>query len=677
MKQFLNSRRNLVGMAAFAACQTIVSDSANARSASPVEVRIGAEAASIGNQFLAWEISLSESQPRTTGLTNRRTGARVQPVGQDFIVELADGQKIESSEFKIEKAVDEAVTGGGKRLIIVLTHGPLHARLVTQVKPDEWWASRWLEISGNGGGLAAVTFSSWQLAGARGSGPTMIAGGPWQHSLGLANGFGQPVYYGDLFLAVAHPGAQNLAGAGGVTFRLPCYEALAPGKAVRTSDFIVGAGEAGNVRRAFLDYIDATRAVPARMICLVNDWYWKEKSLPIDGVRALARVKAETGVPIDSFTLDEGWDLGGDAAGGLWGSLSSARFPGGWEALQSAGRPSTIAISLWFGPIGGYGNRRLRIDSARAFNLERNGDKFCLAGPRYRNTVVKAFTHWAQLGMDYIKVDGFWPDCPQTDHGHLTGERGTIQQMDALMGVFAAWREGRRNLVIAYTSGSNPSAFWLQHCDFVWRGGVDDDFSGLGETFDRYSTFIDSCLQRQRQTELSPSALVTFDIVQDRIKGCSDAAFERNAWWLAARTSLHHDWYVQASDLTTERWRLLARVAGWAKKHEQVFRLSQMVGGDPRNREIYGFSAFDQGAGTLALRNPGTETRMLTSSLADLLDLSTADRARDLRLRGVYGRTQGREGVFDANVPWRIELPPLGIAVFEVELAAFGRGHGG
>ena len=84
----------------------------------------------------------------------------------------------------------------------------------------------------------------------------------------------------------------------------------------------------------------------------------------------------------------------------------------------------------------------------------------------------------------------------------------------------------------------------------------------------------------------------------------SREAFERGAWWLAARTSLHHDWYVEAGDLTTQQWKLLAQAAKWAKAHEKVFRFGRMIGGDPRKGEVYGFAAFDAGAGTLALRNP-------------------------------------------------------------------------
>ena len=209
---------------------------------------------------------------------------------------------------------------------------------------------------------------------------------------------------------------------------------------------------------------------------------------------------------------------------------------------------------------------------------------------------MESFSRWAAAGMDYIKVDGFWPDWGKMDRA--------IQQMDALIRVFAAWHKASPQLVIGYTSGSNSSPFWLQHCDYVWRGGTDDDHAGTGDPFDRYHTFVDDCLQLHRDSEMPISGFVTFDIVQGRTRSSSREAFERGAWWLAARTSLHHDWYVEAGDLTTQQWKLLAQAAKWAKAHEKVFRFGRMIGGDPRKGEVYGFAAFDAGAGTLALRNP-------------------------------------------------------------------------
>jgi hypothetical protein len=169
------------------------------------------------------------------------------------------------------------------------------------------------------------------------------------------------------------------------------------------------------------------------------------------------------------------------------------------------------------------------------------------------------------------------------------------------------------------------------------------------------------------------SAFVTFDIVQSRIAGNRDQVFERGCWWLSARTSLHHDWYIQASDLTHARWQMLARATRWAKSQEKLFRWSRMVGGDPGQGQVYGFAAFDAGRGTLAFRNPSAEPRVLESTLVSLLDLPEAVRARTFKLRGIYGQTRTIEGQRRAAAPMRIELPPQAIAVLEVELVATGK----
>lgn len=164
----------------------------------------------------------------------------------------------------------------------------------------------------------------------------------------------------------------------------------------------------------------------------------------------------------------------------------------------------------------------------------------------------------------------------------------------------------------------------------------------------------------------SISAFVTFDIVQDRVRGGSDEVYERGFWWLAARTSLHHDWYVQASDLTLDQWKLLARAAHWAQQQEQVFRFSRMIGGDPAREEVYGFSAFDGQRGTLALRNPSDRVRSIRGTLAEWLLLPTSSRAGALKLHPMYGETRSLAGSHSAGEPLEINLPSLDIAIFEV-----------
>ena len=259
-----------------------------------------------------------------------------------------------------------------------------------------------------------MNLARWRSAAA--AGPSAL--GKPVGGLGFPSGCGQAVYANDLFFAIAHPGAENLAAEGFISCRIPAWDELGAGEMIRTRKLVIGSGASAAARRAFLGYIDATRAVPSRMVFLVNDWYWKDKSKPLEAFAALARVKKEAGVPIDSFTLDDGWDFDWDEATGIWGRLNRTRFPGDWAGLQAVGQLADISVSLWFGPIGGYRYRPKRIEFARKMGFEINGDKLCLAGPRYRAHVIESFSRWAAQCMDYIKVDGFWPDCQKAEHGH-------------------------------------------------------------------------------------------------------------------------------------------------------------------------------------------------------------------------------------------------------------------
>ena len=91
-----------------------------------------------------------------------------------------------------------------------------------------------------------------------------------------------------------------------------------------------------------------------------------------------------------------------------------------------------------------------------------------------------------------------------------------------------------------------------------------------------------------------------------------------------------------------------------------------MIGGDPRKGEVYGFAAFDAAAGTLALRNPSGQTRRFEGRLADLLDLSAAQRRRAYQLRGVFGATGPLAGRRPASDTLRIDLPAFAVTVLEV-----------
>ena len=635
--------------------------------AAPFEARAGVVItpgkAVIENAFLSIELSTAGKKLRTTSISNRLTGAVTPLEGDDFVVLLADGGKVKESDLALDR-VEEDTAGGEEGLALVLTGDVVEVRMRLTMRPGEWWISRWLEIQGPKGRLAKLSLSEWRTQGTYGPpGP-----GKTTEGLGFPEGYGQAAYVDDLFFAIEHPGAENFARGKRIACRIAAFDDLGPGKKAVSRRFVVGAAAEGGAPQAFARFIGERRANPAHMLFVVDDRCSREKVGAQESFEALTRLKTATGIPLDSMLLGEGWDLR-DGASPLWARLDPTRFPGGWQPFLDVGKPVGLGLSLWFGPAGGRGAREKRVALGKAAGLEVNGDRLCLAGSAYRKQASAAFSSWSQNGMDLIEVDGFFPDCKLEGHGHPTGEGAAVAQMDALLELFADWRKARRGIRIAFTAGSNPSPFWLEHADYIGRGaGAGGGASGDGEPFDRQATAIDAGLQVHRPADVPFSAFVAEDLEPSCLAGTSDAAFERNAWWLAARTSLLHRWCVQPGDLTPERWKVLERAAEWAKGQHKLFRLSRMVGGDPRQMGIYGFSAFEEGVGMLALRNPAAKPGALEQSLSRLLVLSREAGGKSYILRGVYGETKALEGIHPGKSPLKVELPPLAVAVWEVKV---------
>jgi hypothetical protein len=92
-----------------------------------------------------------------------------------------------------------------------------------------------------------------------------------------------------------------------------------------------------------------------------------------------------------------------------------------------------------------------------------------------------------------------------------------------------------------------------------------------------------------------------------------------------------------------------------------------MVGGDPREGSVYGFSSFDEDAGVLALRNPKARSGRLSSRFVDLVELPDTGGGQRFRCIPVYGETQLLGNVDELSSPLSLELPPFGIVVWEIE----------
>jgi hypothetical protein len=385
-----------------------------------------------------------------------------------------------------------------------------------------------------------------------------------------------------------------------------------------------------------------------------------------ESLAAIAKRRGEA-LPLGILRLPEGWDRR-DGTASLWAAVDSSSFPSGLEELVAEGRKSGLGLALRFDPSGGPGDRSARLALARKDGLDCEGEAIGIAGPRARSHLSRVFAAWAAKGIASVEVDGFVPEAPPARPGAPVVGPATVARIDAVAEASGAWRTANPELVVSYLSGSNPSPLWLAHLDFVAPQGMPTGqagASGEGEAFDRAATFIDEGLQVHRPTDMPISAFAVEDMPAGVALEASDEAFERNAWWLFARTSLRHSWDLEVLRLSEPRWTQLERAARWARGHERLFRVSRMVGGDPRQGGVYGCAAFESGAGVLALRNPTAKPAALERALSNLLALPRGVSRRTYRLTGVHGDTKALEGVHQGRATLKVELAPLAIVVLE------------
>ncbi|HEX2191561.1 MAG TPA: hypothetical protein VHH09_00045 [Acidimicrobiales bacterium] len=538
-----------------------------------------------------------------------------------------------------------------------------------------------LEVTGRGR-LDRVELDRWHGVATRGPRHTRPSG----RANAGAPGLGQPLFHSGLFTGVEHPGAENLVVGDQAVCAVPHAVPLGT-RLVVTPPVVTGAAPPGREHDAFLDYLDGIRAAPARLVALVNNWYqlgWPgtmAEDTVVAELAAFAAAAREHGAELDAYCLDDAWEGSWDPETGLWGRLDPGRFPGGLTALEAAAPPGT-GIGLWVSPFGGYGERssaRIAWGRDQGYEIDPGvdgsgaakllGPRLCPAGNRYGAHLAAALGSWTAAGVRYWKLDGVQFDCQADDHGHAVGPGGVTDQMDRFAAAIDAARAADPGVAVAFTSGSNPSPWWLRHADFLWRGGVDDTAANLpGPRLQRFATYIDACLDEYRDTAVPVSALVTFSVVENGVVGYREPGqtpldWHRHCWWMVGRGTLHHDLYVSPGSLSGSEWQAVARALRWARAHQAVLARSRMFGGHPMAGKVYGFVARRGADAVVALRNPAPRARSHALTLAETAGFEGA--AGPVATTTVWSDAGGDAvpATVDPDRPLRLRLPAYGVVL--------------
>lgn len=212
---------------------------------------------------------------------------------------------------------------------------------------------------------------------------------PGARTLGQVDG--SPVVADDFFLGSEDPQALNRTSASrtlagderSVSCRLRREAPLRRGDTFKAS-FVIGVAPPGQMRRAFLYYLERERAHPFRPFLHYNSWYdiaWNPFALNetncLEAIRITGDRFIETHrIAMDAMVFDDGWD----DPKTLWQFHSG--FPNGFTPLAELCRRYHTRLGVWLSPFGGYGEpRNLRLKFGHAQGYETNATGFSLAGP--------------------------------------------------------------------------------------------------------------------------------------------------------------------------------------------------------------------------------------------------------------------------------------------------------
>jgi hypothetical protein len=477
---------------------------------------------------------------------------------------------------------------------------------------------------------------------------------------------GSPIVDSGMFFGFEHPLSTSRVTDGRVVAFLSRSLPLRAGHSATWSS-VVGVAAPGQMRRAFLAYIEAERPRPYRPFLTYNSWYDLGFGTVYNQAGVLNRIHAfgnqlvvKRHVQLDSFLLDDGWDN----PNSLWAFNSG--FPDGFTKVAAAARQYHAGIGVWLSPWGGYEEKAQRLAYGRKHGYEIINNGFALSGPRYYRRFQQICLRMIdRYGVNQFKIDG-------------TGNANRVfpgsefdSDFDAAIHLIGMLRQREPGIYINLTTGTYPSPFWLFYADSIWRGGADHSFAGVGSSRQRWITYRDESTYRDTVLKgpLFPlNSVMLHGIIYARLaQGLStdpDHDFPSEVHSFFASGTQLQELYITPSLLTSKDWDLLAHAAKWARAYSGILEDTHWIGGDPGKLQVYGWAAWSPQGWIVTLRNPSNQPQTFSLNLPSALQLPEGARITGLA-RNPFGKPGEADLHLNPHAPNTIHLPPFAVRTFQ------------
>ena len=389
-----------------------------------------------------------------------------------------------------------------------------------------------------------------------------------------------------------------------------------------------GVSPKGQMRRAFLYYIERERAVPYRQFLHYNSWF-DSYGAKLNETECLGIIQAYADSLIkkrhtlmQAFLFDDGWDNNQT----LWKFNSG--FPNGFSRMDSLAMKYHSSLGVWMSPFGGYGEdkeQRIQYGLAQKPPFEVNENGFSLAGPVYFNRfsqVMKNFVKSYKISI--FKIDGVGQgDNAIGSNLHYEGD------IKALLNLIDSVRKFSPSIYFSLTTGTWASPYWLYYGDAIWRSGDDTGFAGTGSTRQQWITYRDGEAYRNivKKGPLYPINSLMYHGICIAEHG-NPATFDMkdqdildDIWSFFSSGTGLQELYINPHKLSSKNWNVLSQAIQWARENAKTLVDVHWIGGDPEKGEVYGYAAWSPEKGIISLRNPTGEIKHFHVDVEKILEI--------------------------------------------------------
>ncbi len=450
------------------------------------------------------------------------------------------------------------------------------------------------------------------------------------------------------------------------------------------------------VKKAFFEYINDIKINTDKPYTLYNSWYdLRGDQYPVGsyvkelfdtdymGTKNASRLYQsfrknfidKHNVRLDAFVLDDGWDVYESP----W-LLNKKAFPNGLSPIINTFKESNTQLGMWFGPSGGYSARMKRIHWFQKNGYEVVGEEkkwggamLCLAGKKYSKTFKERTLQFIKEGVSYYKWDGFQFSCSEISHGHPIGIYSQIAVLDTLISSIQDIHKINPKAYHSVTSGTWLSPWWLKHANQIWMQGEDYGYADVPSYSQRDAaiTYRDLILYddfKKKNYWFPMSNMMTHGIIKGKLERLHLTEpidkFTDNAILYFARGISMYELYTSPDIMSEKEWESVALSLKWAKHNFDTLMHTEMIGGNPENKQTYGFLHLKDNKGIIAARNPYILKQSLTVELSSKFGLDP--NAKNLILEQVYPKRWISPKTYTAKDTLSIDLQGYETAIYEI-----------